>query len=269
VQDRTNFGAHPALPVPDGDPDWEIESPQTAEEYLKRVRWEAAHCEQITRSDIDATQFDERRTQYVPRVRSVADAPLFCQPTTTWIIQTLKDFHKLRKHFESLSQEEDEELPIGVPILVNHRQLNENANVVENGLQSIENGISPDMERIAALDQVDALQLVKTHIGGFLKLRKLEEVTDIRCYWLYALLTRIHRPLHDTTAAAVRSLFKHCTHFRARCAHLMTSGSEQELTPVDVTSVLPRINLLYAISGVYFGQDEKMTGIVDLNDLND
>ena len=34
----THLGSHQALPVPDGEPDWDIETPQTAEEYLKRVR---------------------------------------------------------------------------------------------------------------------------------------------------------------------------------------------------------------------------------------
>lgn len=35
---KQNFGARQALPVPDGEPDWDTGSPKTAEEYLKRVR---------------------------------------------------------------------------------------------------------------------------------------------------------------------------------------------------------------------------------------
>lgn len=44
---------------------------------------------------------------------------------------------------------------MGVPIFVNHAHLEENARVVETGLQKVENGIPPDIETITSLDQVN------------------------------------------------------------------------------------------------------------------
>lgn len=94
------FGARPALPVSDGEPDWDCESPNTAEEYLKRVRWEAAQCPQTTKAKLDVSVFDSKRTKYISQFKPVADAPGYCKPTIAWIKQTLIDFQKLRRYFE-------------------------------------------------------------------------------------------------------------------------------------------------------------------------
>lgn len=88
----------------------------------------------------------------------------------------------------------------------------------------------------------------------------MEEVTDLRCFWLYALLAKIERPLHDTTAAAMRSLFKYCSNLRASIGNKPRKGWA-------VDSILPQLNLLIIITGIYFSQDEKMNGIIDIDDL--
>lgn len=106
---------------------------------------------------------------------------------------------------------------------------------------------------------METSQLLKFHISEFLKL-KLKEISDIRWFWLYALLSRIHRPLHDTTSAAVRSLFLHCSELRS-------DFSNQVLTGHFSDDTLPQINLILSISGVYFGQDEVLSGIVDIDDI--
>ena len=102
------------------------------------------------------------------------------------------------------------------------------------------------------------------HIRAFRKLKGVRFLGEARCFWLYALLSRIHRPLHDTTAAAIRSLFKHCSELRVAYAEEWHSAPERR-AELEAQKVLPRLNLLYVISGVYFGQDEKMTGLMELS----
>eukprot|EP00201_Polytomella_parva_P010991 CAMPEP_0175053288 /NCGR_PEP_ID=MMETSP0052_2-20121109/8839_1 /TAXON_ID=51329 ORGANISM="Polytomella parva, Strain SAG 63-3" /NCGR_SAMPLE_ID=MMETSP0052_2 /ASSEMBLY_ACC=CAM_ASM_000194 /LENGTH=771 /DNA_ID=CAMNT_0016317801 /DNA_START=142 /DNA_END=2457 /DNA_ORIENTATION=+ len=51
-----NFSIYQAIPVPEGDPDWSQEVPDTVEEYLKRVRFEAKTMPKVFRKDIDLSK---------------------------------------------------------------------------------------------------------------------------------------------------------------------------------------------------------------------
>eukprot|EP00210_Caulerpa_lentillifera_P001393 g1340.t1 len=249
-----SFGARPALPVSDGEPDWETGSPKTAEEYLKRVRWEAAQCSQTTLAELDVSVFEEKRTEYAtPQFKAVAETPLYCQATTAWIKQTLKDFHQLRTHLESLDK-------LGEELAIGNVVSNEAPDLIEIQLEPEALETGPTVDFIGSLEQVKTYQLLRAHISEFLK---TDEISDQRCFWLYALLSRIHLPLHDTTAALMRSLFIHCSNLRSRYAADQISNEDL----LDSDSTLPRLNLLLAISGVYFGQDEKLSGIIDIDNL--
>lgn len=79
----------------------------------------------------------------------------------------------------------------------------------------------------------------------------------LRAMWLYALLAKIHRPLHPEVLAAIRLLLRYCAEKRAN----LKEGSN------DTAELLPRLNLLIAISGGYFGQDEQMAAMFDIDDL--
>ncbi|GIL59397.1 hypothetical protein Vafri_14263 [Volvox africanus] len=61
----SHFGIAQALPVLDGSPDIDAGPPQTAEEYLRWVRFEASRCPRITRKDIDPAILErqEQRTR--------------------------------------------------------------------------------------------------------------------------------------------------------------------------------------------------------------
>lgn len=61
--------------------------PTTAEEYLKRVRYEASRCQQIVRSNIDPEAFAGRQTAYFREPDSILDAPKWAKPTTAWVRQ--------------------------------------------------------------------------------------------------------------------------------------------------------------------------------------
>ncbi|KAG2429548.1 hypothetical protein HXX76_010783 [Chlamydomonas incerta] len=57
----THFGISQALPVPEGPPDFSAGPPQTAEEYLQWVRYEAAQCPRVTRKDVDPEKLAPKR----------------------------------------------------------------------------------------------------------------------------------------------------------------------------------------------------------------
>ncbi|PNH09171.1 hypothetical protein TSOC_004226 [Tetrabaena socialis] len=59
----THFGIAQALPVPEGPPDFDAGPPQTAEEYLQWVRYEASRCPRITRKDIDPAKLQQQQQQ--------------------------------------------------------------------------------------------------------------------------------------------------------------------------------------------------------------
>jgi hypothetical protein len=71
-----------------------------------------------------------------------------------------------------------------------------------------------------------------------------------RAQWLFALASRLEKPLHADTAACFRGVLRHCAALRARVAD---SGDP----------LLPRLNVLIAVAGAYFGQDEGLVGLVD------
>jgi hypothetical protein len=75
-----------------------------------------------------------------------------------------------------------------------------------------------------------------------------------RAQWLFALAARLEKPLHAELAAACRGLLRHCAALRAGAA-----GAGDPL--------LPRLNVMIAMAGAYFGQDESMVALIDSTEL--
>lgn len=79
-----------------------------------------------------------------------------------------------------------------------------------------------------------------------------EQITAVRAVWLYGLLARIHKPVVPETTSSMHTLLQFC--FKKRV----------EIDENEVCEVLPILNILVLILGVYFGQDETYAGIVDV-----
>jgi hypothetical protein len=75
-----------------------------------------------------------------------------------------------------------------------------------------------------------------------------------RAQWLFALAARLEKPLHADAAAACRGLLRHCAALRAAAV-----GAGDPL--------LPRLNVMIAVAGAYFGQDERLVTLVDSAEL--
>lgn len=79
----------------------------------------------------------------------------------------------------------------------------------------------------------------------------------LRAQWLFALLSRLEKPLLPDIAATLRALHRHCAHAR----NLLGSAEE---------AALPALDVLLAVAGGYFGQDEvlcKWLGVEDFHEL--
>ncbi|CAD7702208.1 unnamed protein product [Ostreobium quekettii] len=254
------YGIRQALPVAEGEPDWDSGPPDSAEEYLRRVRWEALRCKQVVTADIDTSKFEDRRTGSIPLTPNIPSTPEHHQPTVRWLKRCLKDFHSLRATLHRMEEDEDGEIPYGVPIMVSSnsssKDCRSNARDTVQDLKCLQEGTEPLLSNMSELDQVAVERILQTHIHDLVQ-AKGREVTELRALWLYALLAKIHTPLHPEVLAAVRALFRHCAERRVCVA----DGSQEE------RDMLPRLNLLIAVSGLYFGQDEEMAGVVDVENL--
>lgn len=100
-----------------------------------------------------------------------------------------------------------------------------------------------------ALVQVTTASLIQRHVEQLLE---QEEASQERSQWLFALAARLERPLQADVCAAYRALLRRCCELRAA---LPAGPAAQEH--------LPRLNILIAITGAYFGQHEQLAQLVD------
>ncbi|GLC36408.1 hypothetical protein PLESTB_000765000 [Pleodorina starrii] len=112
----------------------------------------------------------------------------------------------------------------------------------------------PVVRTVLALDQVSVGSLIERHVA---QLGSQSSLSYIRSQWLFALAAVLERPVPPDVAAAMRDLVRRCSFWRA--------SLERSDDPV-----LPRLNVLLAVAGGYFGQDEQLSaaaaaaGLVDL-----
>ncbi len=103
-----------------------------------------------------------------------------------------------------------------------------------------------------SLLQVAVVSLLQHHIAA---LEQHSSISLARSRWLFALAARLETPVHADTAAAFRSMHRRCVTWRAAVS------SPQE-------PALPLLNVLIAVGGAYFKQDEGLAGLVQQLDLD-
>ncbi|EFJ40264.1 hypothetical protein VOLCADRAFT_99965 [Volvox carteri f. nagariensis] len=111
----------------------------------------------------------------------------------------------------------------------------------------------PVVRTVLALDQVSVGSLIQRHVG---QLSTQPCLSYIRSQWLFALAAVLERPVPPDVAAALRELVRRCSAWRATLEH-----------PDD--PVLPRLNVLLAVAGGYFGQDEHLSAAAAAASLGD
>lgn len=103
--------------------------------------------------------------------------------------------------------------------------------------------------------QVSVRQLLEYHIRWA---KKAKEVDEVHTQWLYALLSRLDKPIDADMASALRSLLRRLAEDRCRlvrspsCACACRSSWPVQESQQD--QALPALNILITIIAKYFGQ---------------
>lgn len=77
--------------------------PQTAEEYLRRVRYEAARCPAIVHVAIDPSKLQQPSESAFAEKDPIPEAPVWARPEPRWVRQFLRDFAALRQTLVDLA----------------------------------------------------------------------------------------------------------------------------------------------------------------------
>ncbi|KAA6423316.1 MAG: gem-associated 2 [Trebouxia sp. A1-2] len=112
--DLRQYGVYQSLPIPPGPPDMQSDC-DTAEEYIKRVRYEAEQLPQTVTSHIDPRAFDAQRTDYVPVQDEGSLTAAECIPSQQWLTEFLADFAGLRSQLHREQEDIDPFLPRAPP----------------------------------------------------------------------------------------------------------------------------------------------------------
>ncbi|GBG64922.1 hypothetical protein CBR_g48670 [Chara braunii] len=105
---------------------------------------------------------------------------------------------------------------------------------------SAQSALQPTLDVMVKLDDVTTASLLCRQIDW---LENAANISEHRFAWLFALLAQVGKPLDADTTAAIRSLLRCCCRLRS---------TKQSVDDPE----MPRLNILIAIAGKYFGQAE-------------
>lgn len=86
----------PAFAV-EGEPDFDSGPPEDGLEFLRRVRWEAAHIPKVKVAKLDRSRVNKEQTVYMPQIPNIAKCPEYLLPLKQWEDVFLVDFSELRQ----------------------------------------------------------------------------------------------------------------------------------------------------------------------------
>jgi hypothetical protein len=114
--------------------------------------------------------------------------------------------------------------------------------------------VPPSMSLLLQFDQVLTQKILGYLVGHF---RNSTFNPTSHGTWMYSLLARLEKPLHQDTAALVRDLYRLCCQHRDKLSKLDTGNSDEALAAV---------NTLVVICGSYFGQGEDFVSSVSFSE---
>jgi hypothetical protein len=112
----------------------------------------------------------------------------------------------------------------------------------------------PTTSLLLQFDQVMTQRVLTYHISW---LEDSLSMTRSQAQWLYALLTRLEKPIHRDTESLIRQLYRRCCQLRKDLSlrqSAMDMVSEADRLGLDQS--VAELNMMIAITGKYFGQGE-------------
>eukprot|EP01039_Chlorochromonas_danica_P003369 gene3369-3694_t len=243
-----------ALPVENVAFDESVEvtgdiSKMDANQYLAWVRSQASRLPNIFRAE--ARIAAQERISHVSVVEDIPPCPAPLQPDPSWEREVVAAFSDLRAHLEEVSSRGVERL-IAVPVMKDclgwlRFCLGEDETISQ--YKAEVTGHSPSLQLILQLDQVLA-QRVLLYLIDYLPTSSAK-LSDLCGQWLYALLSRLEKPLHRDVVAALRTLY------RWLCTRRLALHTATETAALADGEEVARLNLLAVLVGYYFGQGEQ------------
>ncbi|KAI9195417.1 hypothetical protein LWI28_014670 [Acer negundo] len=251
----------------EGEPDFDSGPPEDGLEYLRRVRWEAAHIPKVKVAKLGGNKFNKEQSIYMPQIPNIAPCPEHLLPLKEWEDSFLADFSELRQvmsGIENSSAQAAHKLQAEGFIVekfnklkteeVNSHQpldsFNLQCSIDQPSMSSTEDskislyrqspqtspnddsGNYPTISAILRMDSVARVSMLRKRISSFETLSTLSRNDSV---WLFALCATVDTPLDADTCAALRSLLR-------KCASLCAGKSE-----IDDEVVM--LNILATLSG--------------------
>ncbi|KAK2665027.1 hypothetical protein Ddye_003601 [Dipteronia dyeriana] len=264
----------------EGEPDFDSGPPEDGLEYLRRVRWEAAHIPKVKVAKLGGNKFIKEQSVYMPRIPNITPCPEHLLPLKQWEDSFLADFSELRQVMSGLETSSAQAAHKLESLLTFHKdsdscQLAESFNVEKfNKLKSNDssnlkssmdqpsmsntedseisfcrqspetclNDDSGNYPTLSTLLKMDSVARVSMLRKRIGSFETLSSVSRNDSVWLFALCATVDTPLDADTCAALRSLLRKCASLRA------------EKSELDDEVVM--LNILATLSGRYFGQSE-------------
>eukprot|EP01033_Poteriospumella_lacustris_P004499 gene4499-3216_t len=273
-------------------------SEMSVEQYLSWVRTQSSRLPTVFRAEnvSSSTAPSHDQTKYMPEVESIPTCPESHLPSDEWERNILSTFSELRLSLAAKSAITSAARTIAVPSMKDRagwiafclnidlslsqdviqqdlavafagdsedadisikkrkRELAENLGIAmdaedgevpENDAPEASMDVVEEPDVDGELDQV-LTQRILLYLIDFVEEHGLRSTVS---EWIYALLTRVEKPLHRDVVAALRQLFRRCCKLRAE---LIEDNNE------TFSETLASLNLLIAITGNYFGQNEAL-----------
>ncbi|TXG64256.1 hypothetical protein EZV62_011250 [Acer yangbiense] len=264
----------------EGEPDFDSGPPQDGLEYLRRVRWEAAHIPKVKVSKLGGNKFIKEQSVYMPYIPNISPCPEHLLPLKQWEDSFLADFSELRQVMSGLENSSAQAAHKPESLLTFHKD-SDSSQQAESFIVEKFNKLKPD-DSSNLQSSMDQPSMSNTEDGKIslcrqspetclnddsgnyptlstlLKMDSVARVSMLRkrigsfetlsslsrndSVWLFALCATVDTPLDADTCAALRSLLR-------KCASLRAAKSE-----LDDEVVM--LNILATLSGRYFGQSE-------------
>lgn len=134
------------------------------------------------------------------------------------------------------------------------------SNNVRTSKQIQKEGHPPTLQLLLQMDQVMTRRVLSHHVYF---LQNKWEATASRMLWIYALLSRIEKPLHRDDLHVLRSLLRECCRRRWDLFQDNKPGFNHVECTSDKSSSVKGLNLVICIVGLYFEQGtmEDIVGV--------
>ncbi|KAK3204539.1 hypothetical protein Dsin_018585 [Dipteronia sinensis] len=105
----------------EGEPDFDSGPPEDGLEYLRRVRWEAAHIPKVKVAKLGGNKFNKKQSVYMPQIPNIAPCPEHLLPLKEWEDSFLADFSELRQVMSVIENSSAQAAHKLQPLLIFHK----------------------------------------------------------------------------------------------------------------------------------------------------